>query len=526
MCLVMSLEPFEGALKQTVSRRRGVVFAYLLLVAQVVSSLLFTPYLIRSLGQAEYGLFSLVSSITAYFMLLDAGVGNALVRYIAKFRVSNDVEQQNRFLGLSVLFYAGAGIVILLLGLLLRDYLPSIFGGGLTGAELKQAGTMLDITLLNAAMILVVSAFDRTIIAYERFVLSNSLAIAKLVLRVLVLTALLYMGYRAVAVVVVNLVLTVVFGAISVFFVTVRLKLRPVFSGIRFGFLREVLGYSSFIFIQMVATQLNFMSNQVLLGIMTSSVAVGLYAIGALLAQYFQSIAGGINGVLMPGVVRLVENGAKPETLLDEMVKVGRLIFMVLGLILVTFAICGQRFVTLWVGGENAQAYLVALILMTPLALSLSQSIGTQILWAMGRHRIQALVQIGVAVVNVALTVVLIRYWIPVIGASLATAIAYVVGDIVVLNVVFSRDIGISIKRYYAGLLNGIAPSLLVAALAGVLIGLLNTPGWLGLILQGATILAAYTSAMALFGLNRYEKDLLSSLVRKRALPGPRTDPG
>ncbi|MDO8949071.1 MAG: oligosaccharide flippase family protein [Actinomycetota bacterium] len=496
------------------SRRRGVVFSYVLLAVEVASSLLFTPYLIRSLGQAEYGLYSLVASITAYFVLLDAGVGNALVRYIAKFRVSDDLLQQKRLLGLSVLYYSGIGVVVTLLGLLLQDNLASIFGGGLTVAELERAGTMLNITLLNAALALVISAFDRTIIAYERFVLSKCLLIARVILRVMVLTVLLYIGYRAVTVVLVNLVLTVVFGAIAVSFVLFGLRVRPMFSGIKFSFVREVLGYSTFIFIQMVATQISSMTDQVLLGIMTTSVTIGIYAVGAQVAMYFQSIAGSINSVLMPGVVRMVENDTCPEALSREMVKVGRLIFIVLGPILVGFAVCGRSFIRLWAGAANEQAYWVALILMTSMLLFLVQSIGSQILWAMGRHKVQAVLKIGVAVVNIALTVVLIR-WRPLVGASLGTAIAYMLGDVVVMNVVFSRDIGISMKTYYAGLFRGVVPCLLLSGLVGGMVTLLDLPDLPHLVVGGTSILLVYAVTMVAFGMSSYERGLLSSLLRR-----------
>ncbi|MDP2400355.1 MAG: flippase, partial [Actinomycetota bacterium] len=166
------------------------VSSYILLAVEVVSSLLFTPFLIRSLGQAEFGLYSLVASITAYFLLLDAGVGNALVRYVAMYRVQNDLEQQRKLLGLSLLFYGAMAGVTVLLGLQLLQNLSSVFGKGLTVEELQLARTLLSITVFNAGATLVIGAFTRTIVAYERFVLSKSLAIVKLLLRVVILIAL------------------------------------------------------------------------------------------------------------------------------------------------------------------------------------------------------------------------------------------------------------------------------------------------------------------------------------------------
>ncbi|MGB4581280.1 MAG: oligosaccharide flippase family protein [Coriobacteriia bacterium] len=495
------------------SRRSGVISSYALLFAQVVSSLLFTPYLIRSLGQAEYGLYSLVASITAYFLLLDAGVGNALVRYIAKYRVSEDLAQQRRLLGLSLLYYIGIAFLVLVLGAMIRGYLPQIFGRGLTSIELIRAGRMLDITLLQAASLLVFSAFNRTLIAYERFVLSKGLAIVELALRVSILTALLHMGFGALTIVTVNLVLTIGIGCVSAWYVLFRIGLRPTLRGLELSFAKEVIGYSSFIFVQMIATQVNDMTDQILLGIMTTSSIIGVYAVGALLSSYFRSIAGAINGVLMPGVVRMVETGQSAQALLDEMVKVGRLVFMVMGVVLVGFAVSGRRFVSLWVGADNGEAYWVALILMVAAILTLVQSIGTQILWAMGKHKIQALLMVGVAAANLGLSILLIR-WNPLVGAALGTAFAVIAGNVAAMTVVFAREMRISPQRYYAGLTAGIVPCLVVAGVAGALFSLLRLAGWSGVLIEVAVVLMVYTACMLRFGMNGYEKRLFVQALR------------
>lgn len=497
------------------SRRTGVIAAYLLLAAQVVSGLLFAPYLIRSLGQAEYGVYSLVTSITGYFLLLDAGVGNALVRYMAKYRVADDVRKQRTFLGVSVLFYSVVGAAILLLGMVLRNNLTSIFGQGLTTSELSQADVMLQITLVGAAVSLFSSAFDRTIVAYEKFVLSNSLAGAKLMLRVSVVSALLFLGYGAVAVVAVNLFVTVVFGLVSIGYVVFRLGLRPAFRGMPIREMLEILSYSSFVFMQMIATQVNAMTDQVLLGMMTSAVILGIYAVGVQITTYFQSIAGSVNSVLMPGVVRMVEQHATPDALLSEMVKVGRIHFIVLGPIVVGFAVTGPTFVSLWAGPDNVEAYWVALILMTPMLFILSQAIGSQILWAMGKHRIQAILQVCVAAGNIALTATLIR-WNPLIGAALGTATAYMIGDVAVMNHVFSREISISMAQYYARLFNGLAGCLMLAGAAGALVGLLELEGWILLVAQATAMLVVYALTMWFFGMSEYEKKLAVSVIRGR----------
>lgn len=78
-------------------RKIGVVLSYLLMIFEVLSTLLLTPFILRTLGQAEYGVFKLSAAVTAYMLLLDLGVGNAVTRYVAKFKVEGNIEQSRKF---------------------------------------------------------------------------------------------------------------------------------------------------------------------------------------------------------------------------------------------------------------------------------------------------------------------------------------------------------------------------------------------------------------------------------------------
>ena len=55
-------------------RKSGVVLSYVSIILNTLIQLLYTPLLIRMLGQSEYGLYSLVSSIIGYLTVLDLGL--------------------------------------------------------------------------------------------------------------------------------------------------------------------------------------------------------------------------------------------------------------------------------------------------------------------------------------------------------------------------------------------------------------------------------------------------------------------
>ena len=495
-------------------RKKGVIFSYVLLAAESASGLFFTPFLIRTLGQAEFGVYSLSLTITAYLTLLDLGVGNALVRYIAGYRAKDDIPGQKKFIGFALLFYLFICILMLALFALLNQNLELLFGRGLTSSELDLASALLMLTIANAGVTMLVSIFDKVIIAYELFAVSKILQILKIIVRVIVQVMLLFAGFASMGIVASNLALTIVFGIATTTFVVQKLHLTPQFKGFDFGFVKEVFAYTSFIFIQMVATQINAMADQIILGALTTSVVLGIYAVGAQINQYFQTVASGINGVTMPGIVKLVSVGASSSKLEAEMIKVGRLSFIVIGILLGGFIAVGDSFVVLWAGEENADSFYVAAIVMAPLTFSLIQASGSQILWAMGKHQIQALIKIAVAIVNVGLTVALVK-WNPLIGAAAGTATACFFGDIAAMNIVYRKYIGIKMSRYYYGLLSGIAPSILFGCFTGLVIKSYFPIGWSFFAIEVLAILFVYIISLWLFGFNDYEKSLFSSFKKK-----------
>ncbi len=498
------------------NRKVGVILSYILMVFEVVSTLLLTPFILRCLGQAEYGVFKLSSVITTYFLLLDLGVGNAVIRYISKYRAEGDLQKQCRFLGVATLFYAAIAVITLLVGVALVLAYPTIFARGLTARESALGQQLLLVTIINAAVTLAATPYTNLLIAYERFSFSKGCSIIQIILRILMSLLALRLGMRSSAIVLINLLTTVLCKAAFVLYVTRCLKLRPAFCRGNGAFIKEVTVYSAFIFLQMLATQMNSFADQVLIGMLVpaATVLIAVYGIGAQLSQYFQSIGAAFSGVMMPGLVRLVEQKATPTQLCNEMIRIGRVIFAVLALVFVCFAFFGRQFISLWVGDENLQAYYIALLLMFAYTFILTQSVGGQLLWAMNQHREQSIAKLAIVVLNIGLTVLLIQ-WHPLYGAVLGTFISLMCGDVMVMNLIFRKKIGIRLRSYYTGLFRGIVPSLAIAAGAAVLLRLLHLSGWHGFAVNVAVVVAVYAAMLWQFGFQPQEKEMLKGVYQR-----------
>lgn len=500
------------------NRKAGVIYSNILMLVEILSTLLFTPFLIKTLGQAEYGVYQLVSSITSYLVLLDLGVGNSVIRYIARYREKNDLRGQNTFLGITTIYYVLVATLAIVISIFVLAVFPSMFENGLSTSEVSLAKKLFSITMCSAAFSLATSAFANTVIAYERFLISKGTVIILTVFKILASVIALKMGFGSMGIVILNFLMTVLTRSVYVMYVLFVLKLRPSFNKIDFSYVKEIASFSSFILLQMVATQINAMSDQVLLGMFVNgaSIIIGIYGVGAQILQYFKTIGSLFTSVLMPGLVRLVETGAGAKRLEEEMIRISRIVFMVLSVIWVIFAFWGRDFICLWAGEENEQAYFVAVLLMFPTIFSYSEGVGYQLLQSMGKHRTPAIVQVISASLNVGLTILLI-YWDPLKGAVIGTFISLCTCDIIIMNIMYKRQIGIRLTVYFIGLFKGIVPCLVLSAITGSLIKLanLNAYGWLGFVVNCGVMILVYGITMWLFGMNVYEKSIILSPIIK-----------
>ena len=150
--------------------RAGAVLNYVIVGLNILTGLLYTPFMLRCLGQNEYGLYSLVASVIAYLTLLDFGFGSAIVRYTAKIRATGTKEDEWSLYGMFLSAYAVLGLLVTIGGIVLYFNTDRMFDRTMTPDEIQQARIMMTLMVGNLAVTFPFSIFGSIISAYERFV--------------------------------------------------------------------------------------------------------------------------------------------------------------------------------------------------------------------------------------------------------------------------------------------------------------------------------------------------------------------
>lgn len=106
---------------------RGVAFSYGAVASQIIYSFLSIPLALANLTKAEFGLWSLITTITGYLMLAELGVTNAVTRHLMECKDKGDREKYGRFFGGSALALGLISATVLILGLILAQFAWRLF---------------------------------------------------------------------------------------------------------------------------------------------------------------------------------------------------------------------------------------------------------------------------------------------------------------------------------------------------------------------------------------------------------------
>ena len=497
--------------------KAGVVLNYVVIILNTVVGLLYTPYMLRMMGQSEYGLYSLVASVIAYLTVLDLGFGNAIVRYTAKFRAEKKTEEQYEMFGMFFLLYLVIGIIAFGIGLGLYFNVGTLFGDTMTAVELDRARIMMLLLVANLAFTFPMSIWGSIIQAYEDFVFQKSLNIFRIILNTAVMICLLHFGYKAVAMVVVQTIFNVLTLVLNFIYCRRKLNIHIYFRFKHFhwGFLKEVAIYSFWIFLNAIMDRVYWSTGQFVLGAIVGTAAVAVFAIAIQLEGMYMQFSTAISSVFLPKVTAMVATNRSRKEISDLFIRTGRIQYIVLAYILSGFIIFGRQFIELWAGADYSDAYIISLLFFIPLTVPLIQNLGITILQARNEMKFRSVLYIIIALVSLAMQIVLTRFF-GGIGCAMGVSGALVVGQILIMNVYYRRRQDLDIKTFWKEISKmSIIPIVLIFSSMMVIRHFFALDSWGKLILGIAAFSLVYIPLFFRFSMTDDERNLFISMFHK-----------
>ncbi len=309
-------------------------------------NLITTPLLLRALGEAAFGLQSLVAVIVGYLMFMDMGLDLPIIKLLAEDRARQDVKSENRLLSTTMQLYAGIGLAGMIAIMLLAEWLArsvlkvpaNLVGQAVIVFRLAGIGFLGSVGM----------SWGRAVaMGLQRFDLNYSVSVILSTAGTLIGLGGVYAGYGVVGYVLIRVIFTTLAGPI--YFILTR-HLLPNFRfvlGANQATLRRVRGYVGYGAFNRVTGSLVSRLDQTLLGVWVGVGAAGVYSVPFLVVNSLGYMLAYMLGFIFPMASELQSLG-KMDRLRDIFIRSSRFIAALAGLVFIPLFVLGDLFLTLW----------------------------------------------------------------------------------------------------------------------------------------------------------------------------------
>lgn len=489
----------------------GAIISYIALFVNVLIGLLYTPWLINTIGKSDYGLYTLAMSIIG-LLAFDFGLGHATTKFVSQYLAEGRQDKVDNLLGLIYKLYLWVDVVLIIVLGVMYFFLPQIYTG-LTPNEMERFSKV----FLMAALFCVISfpfiPLNGILTSYEKFIQLKTCDLIHKLFIVVTMSVCLLLGHGLYALVLVNSIAGILVIGLKLWVVK---KDTPLSVNLKFkdnGILKTIGKFILWVTVAALMQRLIFNIAPSILGILSDSTAIAILGIVITLEGYVYLFANAINGMFLPRVSRLLKDNDN-DAILELMTRVGRLQIYVIGFICVCWISLGKHFVSVWIGDGYELVYPCLLLVVIPSFFHLPQEIGHTCVIAANKVKKQAIVYLVMGFANVILSIPLTMQF-GVIGMCASIFVAYLIRTIG-LDIIFYKDLHINIAKFFRNSFLKMLIPLLLSCIIGILINkFLPIGGWLGLTVKGVCVFASFAFVMWITCMNKYEKDLVITPIRK-----------
>lgn len=496
----------------------GVVLSYITIAAELLTGLLYTPLVIKLLGQSQYGIYSLVVSFTGYLTIFNAGANAAYIRFYVQTKETNKTKVDG-LNGLFLMIFSILAVIGTSAGLLISRFSPQLFGNKILPQEYELVEDSFVLLSILIGMTVVNSFFNSIVIANEKFIFGKAINCLTVIASPIITAPLLFTGYNCTIIITIKILVTVLALIFNVIFCFKVLRIKCKIEHYDKELLGVIFWFMGVILLNSITDQLNWQIDKLILARTHGTTQISVYSVGATFNSIYMQLGMAVSGVFIAQVNRLVSRNEKKE-LDDLFVKTSRLNMYITCLIMLGFTFFGKSFVLRWAGAEYANSFIVGWLLMFPLTLTMVFGLQIEIGRAKKLNHIQVKINTVLCILNFLISIPLAMKW-GALGSALGTFITEVLICFIVQPIYIWKVLKMDMRRVFFELLK-ILPAMFIPIIVGILLNVFDLikPDYksIGLLAVGYTVI--YAVSVWFIAMNSDEKTMIKKIVFRKRMRG------
>lgn len=386
---------FINTASMTITRIMG------LLVGFVV-----TPITIHELGLSNYGLWAILNGVMGYFTLLDFGVGSTFMTQFAFYYTEGNRRGIREVMSFGAIFYLLLGLLFFPFAALIAPRIIIWFH-----VEFSEIG-MIEVVFWWIYSYLFLSqifgGFSTLINASQRMVLTSIIGFIAQILNYIILVSMLLLHKSLYSFVIANFV-TLFFTSIITYFIARSILGQSLFCApwsISWSTIKSLLSFGGWMQLTNLSVQVNMETDRVLIGHFVNTETVGVYQLANKLAILSRYLPLTILSAMLPNISSKNANG-KTDGILHAYID-GTKYLALLTLFITGFLLSDSDPIqVLWLGQVMLGLTPIMALLLLPYIINNLTGVGTTILRALARPRLESYYMVGGALLNILITIAL-----------------------------------------------------------------------------------------------------------------------
>jgi O-antigen/teichoic acid export membrane protein len=445
------------------------------MAVSLVISFILSPFILHKIGNTYFGVWALVSQVTGYLWLLDFGVRDSVIKYVAEFHEKKDTRMLNHVINASLKLYFNICLACIALSIGSAAIFPVIFTRAQEAIPIVRI--LVIITGLDIAQTFIFNVFVGILMGMQRYDVFSRISIILSITRGFLIILFLNEGYGVIAICLVQFLSNLCMNAVV--YVSSRRLLSYSLNFRKYGreraIYRMLANYSFFVFLNCIALQIFSFSSNFIIAIFLPVSSVTFFAIAANLVEYMRKVIWAGTQAISPLTSQLdaKDDPSRISALLSNGSRFSLLFGLPVGAV---YLLMGKQFIGLWMGREYAAISGNVLAVLTIMTLfSLPSYTISGILLGLNMHKLTAYCRMIEALANIVLSVFLTKYM-GVVGTAIGIAIPNLIIVGLVLPMLAIKVLKIRLSDYLRSSYYGPIICVLPFALACFLTGILFTP--------------------------------------------------
>lgn len=483
-------------------------------IGQILIAFFLSPFLVKTLGDTQYGIWTLVVALSGYMSLLDFGLSSGVTRYIANYQATNDRSSMNEVINSSLSMAFIISTLLIILSPLIANIVIQSFSLKDTSSSILHM--LIIIVAFDMAVFIITGVFRGIFGGFQRFDIINIAQLLSALIKALAFYYYLSAGHGLITMGVISVVSNLLL--VLIFYTIIQRKhsyIRFSLSFIRKEKVKLMFGYSKFIFLAMLSSQILSYSGSLVVAIFFGAAAVTWFSIPFTLVEYAKQFILALTRSYIPLFSKLDGENNTGE-IYKNYLSGTKVVLIFSNLLCIGMIVFGDTFIAIWMGEYYAlKAEFLIYIMFLALYFISPHLIAYALMQGLSIHQHYAKANLILSIVSIVLSVILAKIW-GLEGVALGAAIPQIIFCGFMIPYYVAKKQSYSVKTFFKEThFKTLFPTLILWGILYILKVNYEPDGYLLLIVEAFIGTIFYLLFTYFIALNKTEKILALKLVKK-----------